>query len=322
MPLSFRVGLNHSLSVTLALILFSFGSFSQEKESFSKGLGTDAFSSRPNGETRASVPSGGDPTDLTLYSEAVGLYKKGEYEQAASIYIRACNVIAKACTNLGFMYNSGQGVKKSHLLAARFYERGCNNGDALGCTNLGIMYSKDELPGDSKRAIDFFDRGCRGGDSRGCRGLGFLYEHGYGLAADKSHADELYRLGDRLARIHQIPFRLQDGMVLISPILNGETLLLIVDTGATRTAFNRRVLPPSLNLDQSTAVVSTLIGEQQVHSMGFSWSLDGRDIQGTALVGDFDFPDGAVGLFGADMLETFGSVRFDYVAMVLTLEER
>jgi TPR repeat protein len=318
----FRVWVSRALAATLALIVFCSVSFPQSKEAFSGRLGRDAFSPQPNAETRVSVQSGGDLSEVALYNEAVGLYGKGEYEKAASTYMRACNIYAKACTNLGFMFNNGQGVKKSHLLAAELYERGCDNGSALGCTNLGIMYWKDELSGDYKRAAEFFDRGCRGGDSGGCRGLGFLYEYGYGVTADKTRAAELYRLADQLSRVHQIPFRLQDGMVLISPILNGKSVLLIVDTGSSRTTLDRRVLPPSLSVNQPTAVLSTPIGDQKAYSVDFSWNLDGRDIRLSSLVGDFDFPYGAVGLFGADILETFSSVRFDYAAMVLTLEER
>jgi len=318
----FRLPLSCSLGVTLALVACCFVSFSQDKAALTPSVGMDAFSSHPNAETSASVRSGGDLSDVSLYNEAVESYAKGDYEQAVSSYMRACSVYAKACTNLGFMFNNGQGVKKSHLLAAEFYQRGCDNGNALGCTNLGVMYWKAEIPGDYKRAADSLDRGCRGGDGGGCRGLGFLYENGYGVPADKTRAAELYRLANRLARVHQIPFRLQDGMVLISPTLNGEGVLMIVDTASTRTTFNRKALPLSLSRNLPTAVVSTMIGDQKAYSWNFAWNLDGRDINLTSVVGDFKFPSGAVGLLGADMLETFGSVRFDYASLILTLEER
>lgn len=313
----------HSFGLTLILIMLCQASFAQGKDAVTgSALGVDAFSARINGETDIRVRSGGDLSDATFYNKAVELYQKGEYEEAAANYMRACNIFAKACTNLGFMFNNGQGVKKSHLLAAELYERGCNDGNALGCTNLGIMYWKDELRGDHKRAAELFDRACRGGDSAGCRGLGFLYEHGDVVAADKTRAAELYRLADRLARVHQIPFRLQDGMVLISPTLNGQTVVLIVDTAATRTTFSRQALPPTLSVNLTNDVLSTPIGDKKVGAMAFSWNLDGRVIQLTASVGDLSFELGAIGVFGADMLETFGSVRFDYDAMVLTLEER
>jgi Sel1 repeat len=322
--MNFRTGLNRSLAATLCLLVFCCISFPQSKEVLTGNLRADSVSPRPNPETLVSVQPAGDLSDVALYNEAVELHKNHKYQEAAFTYMKACTLYAKACTNLGFMFNNGQGVEKSHLLAAGWYERGCDNGNALGCTNLGIMYWKQELSGDSyKRAAELFDQGCRGGDSGGCRELGFIYEHGYGVAMDKARAAELYRLADQLSRVHQIPFHLQDGLVLISPNLNGKSVVMIVDTGATRTTFDRSFLPPSTSFSRPpSADLSSPIGSEKAHTLDFSWDLDGRVIQITALVGDFDFPDGAVGLFGSDLLQTFSSAYFDYAAMVLTLEER
>lgn len=284
-------------------------------------LRTDTFVTRSNAEAHASVDSASEPSKVALYNQAVGLFNEQKYEDAASTYLKACNFVAQACTNLGFMFRNGLGMEKSYQLAASWYERGCDDGDAVGCANLGIMYWKHELPGDSSRAAELFDRACKGGDSAGCRGLGYLYEHGFGVAIDQSHADELYHLADRLSHVHQIPFRVQDGMVLISPVLNGKTVLMVVDTGSTRTAFDRRVLPTSLSLQRSTHL-STVTGTTKADVLNLSWNLDGRLISFPALVGDFHLPHGAVGLLGSDLLSTFRSVRFDYITMVLTLEER
>lgn len=321
---AFRAGLNRSLAVALCLLASSCVSFPQSKDVLSGDLRTYEFSPRSNPATLVSPQPKGDLSEVKLYNEAVGLYHDGKYPEAVSAYISACNVYAKACTNLGFMFNNGQGVEKSHLLAAGWYERGCNNGNALGCVNLGIMYWKQEIPGDPyKRAAELFDQACRGGDGGGCRGLGFIYENGYGVAMDKARAAELYRLADRLSRIHQIPFHMQDGLILISPNLNDKNVVMIVDTGAARTTFDRRILPPNTSFSAVGNVeLQSVFGSDKAHTLGFSWNLDGRVIQITGLAGDFDFPEGAVGLLGSDLLQTFSSVNFDYAASVLTLEER
>jgi hypothetical protein len=44
------------------------------------------------------------------------------------------------CNNLGFLYQTGQGVKKDYSRAAQLYEKSCNGGNAHGCFNLGLLY--------------------------------------------------------------------------------------------------------------------------------------------------------------------------------------
>ena len=95
---------------------------------------------------------------------------------------------------------------------------------------------------------------------------------------------------------------------------------VIVDTGSKRTALNRKFLPPGWSLLPG-ATVSTIVGSTEAYAVDVNWKLDGRDIRLPALIGDFNFPYGASGLLGADVLGTFTSVRFDYVRMVLILED-
>jgi len=74
------------------------------------------------------------------YSRAVLLFRAGQYAKAAAAYEKACDEsYAAACTNLGFMYRFGQGVRRNYVCAAKLYQQGCNGGNALGCTNLGLV---------------------------------------------------------------------------------------------------------------------------------------------------------------------------------------
>jgi TPR repeat protein len=65
---------------------------------------------------------------------------------AVGPYQEACDAgIAKACTNLGFMYENGKGVPVDLEAAARLYRLGCNTRacgapNILGCVNLGRSY--------------------------------------------------------------------------------------------------------------------------------------------------------------------------------------
>jgi hypothetical protein len=218
------------------------------------------------------------------------------------------------------MYAKGQGVKMSHSLAADFYKRGCDNGNALGCTNLGIEYLVHDPPKNDGHAVQLFEQGCRNGDSGGCRNLGYMYGHGLGVLKNETRASELYQQADHLSHVHRIQFHLQDGLVLVSLTIQEETAILIVDTGSARTALKRKFLPPGWGLYPG-ATVSTILGNTQAYAVDVNWKLDGRDVRLPALIGDFNFPYGASGLLGADILGTFTSVRFDYVGMVLILED-
>jgi len=58
---------------------------------------------------------------------------------------RACDLgKADGCSNLGYMYEYGKGVKQSYYKALEQYKKACNMesiGNAFGCYNLGYMYN-------------------------------------------------------------------------------------------------------------------------------------------------------------------------------------
>jgi TPR repeat protein len=318
MPL--RIGFVHVAGAMIGLLLFCLASFPQDNQTSGGEPGIDSsFLSKLNAGIGPAEQARNTVWEDAVYNEAVRLYKKGQYAQAASIYKRACKDFAMACTNLGFMHLKGQGVELSRSLAAEYYKRGCDEGDAVGCTNLGVIYWNGSPRNDS-HAVELFERGCRNDDSDGCRDLGFMYRHGYGVSKDETRAVELYGQADQLSHVHHIPFHVLDGLVLVSLSIQGEAALLIVDTGSKRTALLRQFLPPGMTV-QPNATVTTMIGSGQAYAVDVSWKLDGREIRLPVLVGDFIFPHGAVGLLGGDILGTFTSVRFDYLNMVLTLED-
>jgi TPR repeat protein len=319
--MSLRFGLVQVAGGMIGLLVFCLRSFPQENKTYAaEAVIESTFLSTSNLTILPSEQGGNKAWKDAVYNEAVRHYKKGQFLEAASAYKRACNGFAKACTNLGFMYIQGQGVKMNYSHAAEYYKRGCDNGDPLGCTNLGIMYWKDELPKDDRHAVELFERGCRNGDSGACRDLGYMYKHGYGVSKDESRAAEQYQLADQLSHVHRIPIHMEDGLILISLNIQEESAVLIIDTGSSRTALVRKYLPQGYGLSPVQRV-STLFGSGQAYAVDVSWKFDGREIQLPALVGDFNFPVGAVGILGADVLGMFTSVRFNYSAMVLILED-
>ena len=304
-----------ALGAPIAFFLFCQAVFSQSN-GLVEGQGSNASRTLLGNSERLNLSQGGAGRDS--YSDAARLYRRGQYIEAANAYKIACaRSSAKACTDLGVMYRRGQGVRKNYPRAAEFSLRGCDGGNALGCINLGLMYWNNVLPKNDERAAELFERGCDSGDTNGCRALGFLYENGQGVPKDLNRAAFFYQK----AREHRIPFKIQDGLILIETQMNDAMVKLIVDTGGI-TSLGMRFLPPTQPLDSPTRAFNSVHGSLQVYPISVTWVFDGKDRRVTAFAGDFDFPNGLDGIFGADILKTFQSARFDFLNSVLVLEDR
>jgi len=308
-----------ALGAPTAFFLFCPALFSQSSAPV-EGQGSNASRSLLGTSERHNLSRdvrGGDD-----YSEAARLYQRGRYSEAANAYKIACDHFnAKACTDLGVMCRRGQGVRKNYPRAADLSLRGCDRGNALGCTNLGLMYWSNVLPKNDKRAVELFERGCDGGDKNGCRALAFMYENGQGVPKDITRAAMLYQKANEQAHEHRIPFTVQDGLILIETKINDEIVKLVVDTGAT-TGLALRFLRPRQPADLPTETLDLVHGSMQVYPISVTWSLDGESKQVAAIAGEFHLPNGADGIVGADILESFQSARFDFTNLVLILEDQ
>jgi hypothetical protein len=70
-------------------------------------------------------------------------------------FARAENAVAQY--NLGFMYDSGQGVPQSYPKAVYWYRKAAVQGDAPAQYNLGLMYDNGRgVPQDDARALKWF----------------------------------------------------------------------------------------------------------------------------------------------------------------------
>ena len=91
----------------------------------------------------------------------------GNTEEAAVAYEQACDGgNALACTNLGYMYEHGEGVAKDLEAGLRLFRKGCDGSactgpNNLGCVNLGRAY-RDGIgtPVDAVRAMGLFRDVC------------------------------------------------------------------------------------------------------------------------------------------------------------------
>ncbi len=129
-----------------------------------------------------------------MFENGQGVYR--DDVKAAELYAKGCDGDdSLGCTYLGFMYHGGRGVLGSPVKAYEMFRLGCDDAHAAACTHLGILYETGEgVNMDHHRAGRLYSQGCAGHHAPGCRRLGLLYDRGLGVAADKMQAAELYRL--------------------------------------------------------------------------------------------------------------------------------
>ncbi len=129
-----------------------------------------------------------------MFENGQGVY--GDEVKAAELYDDGCEGgDSLGCTYLGFMYQGGRGVPESPVKAYEMFRLGCEAAHSVACTHLGISYETGKgVKVDYGRAGRFYSQGCAGHHAPGCRRLGLLYDRGLGVAADPMQAAELYRL--------------------------------------------------------------------------------------------------------------------------------
>jgi TPR repeat protein len=136
------------------------------------------------------------------------LLKAENYEGALMWFGRAANQgDADAQTNLGLMYDRGEGVPEDDKEAVRWYRMAAEQGDAYAQTNLGLMYDRGEgVPEDDKEAVRWFRKAAEQGDANAQINLGLMYDKGEGVPEDDKEAVRWFRKaaeqGDANAQIN------------------------------------------------------------------------------------------------------------------------
>lgn len=97
-------------------------------------------------------------------------YKKGDYQKATQLYQKACNSgEALGCSNLGLLYEDGQGVNQDYQKAAQLYQKACDSGDAGGCLGLGLLYKNGQgVRQNFSTAKQYYGKACDLGIQIGC----------------------------------------------------------------------------------------------------------------------------------------------------------
>jgi len=114
------------------------------------------------------------------FDDGLKAYNNGKYKEAVKWFKKAANQgNASAQTNLGFMYDNGQGVRQDYKEAVKWYKKAANQGDAGAQYNLGFMYKNGQgVRQDKSQAKELFGKACDNGFQLGCKGYKILNELG------------------------------------------------------------------------------------------------------------------------------------------------
>lgn len=125
-----------------------------------------------------------------LTDEVKAAYDSGDEQTAAKIWQKACESgEARGCARLGFLCQSGKGVKQDDEKAGKFYQKACDAGELSGCDSLASLHQNS---GEHAKAAAVFEQACEKGFGLSCYNLAQIYEAGTGVAADESKALDLY----------------------------------------------------------------------------------------------------------------------------------
>ena len=127
----------------------------------------------------APLPSAGDPFTLGWYA-----YEAGDYRHAQSLWLPLAEQDDMyAQSNLGFMYEYGQGTAEDAQQAAYWYRQSARNGLAEAQFNLALMYANGSgIRQDPLRAAYWFRQ-----------------------AAEQGLADAQYQLAEHLQQYMGVP---------------------------------------------------------------------------------------------------------------------
>ncbi len=129
------------------------------------------------------------------YEDGQAAYDRGDY--AAALQLRlplAEQGDPRAQTDIGAMYEKGQGVVQDYATAVTWYRKAAEQGDARAETNLGDMYERGfGVEKDEAQAFALFSKAAEQGYAWAQNNLGNFYAEGRGVAKDDAQALAWYR---------------------------------------------------------------------------------------------------------------------------------
>ena len=110
------------------------------------------------------------------FEDGAAAYQRGDYATAQKIFqTLAAQGNAEAQYNLGFMYDSGKGVKQDYAEALKWYRLAVAQGVALAQFNLGVMYGNGRgVKQDDAEALKWYRLAAAQGDAMAQGNLGVM----------------------------------------------------------------------------------------------------------------------------------------------------
>jgi hypothetical protein len=128
--------------------------------------------------------------------KAPELFQKAtDQGKAAEVYPKVADQENPDAQNeLGWQYETGQGVPKDLGKAAELYQKAADQGHAYAQTHLGVLYSTGQgVPKDLGKAVELYQKAADQGNVYAQIQLGLLYAKGRGVPKDLGKAAELYQ---------------------------------------------------------------------------------------------------------------------------------
>lgn len=135
------------------------------------------------------------PKARTDFHKGVKAELSGDYATALSIFRPlAEHGNAGAQSQLGWMYDNGQGVAQNHAKAVYWWRKAAAQGDVGSQFNLGLMYAHGNgVPQDYGKAIYWYRKAAAQGMWVAQFNLGAMYANGDGMPQDYAKALYWYR---------------------------------------------------------------------------------------------------------------------------------
>ena len=136
------------------------------------------------------------PASADMFDVAVTAYNNGNYTQALKLLRPlATKGHAGAQFNLGWMYESGQGVTQDYQEALKWYHLAAEKGHAGAQFNLGWMHESGQgITQDYQEALKWYRLAAAQGTAAAQYNLGVMYGKGQGVIQDHVRAHMWFNL--------------------------------------------------------------------------------------------------------------------------------
>ena len=203
----------------------------------------------------------------TIYQENLD---EPDYPKAAEWFGKSLDAgFLPAATQLGWLYESGNGVEEDHGKAAALYLQAAEAGDADGQVHLGYLYENGiGVPQNAGLAVRWYRAAADQGNDIGQFDLGLMYASGTGVPRDDAEAARLMRLSadqDYSSAVLELARYARDGTGMPLDVVEAEAL------------FRRAIA-----LDDSDSVVRLAENE-----LAWMWAIGRKNLdEGATLVAD------------------------------------